>query len=126
MHFEPSIPMSKIHLKRVYDEPSPDDGLRVLVERLWPRGLSKERAKVDVWLKAIAPTTELRNWFHHDPEKWDEFCEKYHSEMEKNVVAVEELERLIAAGKVTLVYAARDQEHNGAFALKEFLERRRG
>lgn len=118
--------MSKIHLKRVYDEPSPDDGLRVLVERLWPRGLSKERAKVDVWLKAIAPTTELRNWFHHDPEKWDEFCEKYHSEMEKNVVAVEELERLIAAGKVTLVYAARDQEHNGAFALKEFLERRRG
>ncbi len=126
MHFEPSIPMSNIHLKRVYDEPSPDDGLRVLVERLWPRGLSKERAKVDVWLKAIAPTTELRNRFHHDPEKWVEFCEKYQSEMEKNLVVVEELERLIAEGNVTLVYAARDQAHNGALALKDFLDRRRG
>ncbi len=118
--------MSNIHLKRVYDEPSPDDGLRVLVERLWPRGLSKERAKVDVWLKAIAPTTELRNRFHHDPEKWVEFCEKYQSEMEKNLVVVEELERLIAEGNVTLVYAARDQAHNGALALKDFLDRRRG
>lgn len=118
--------MSKIHLKRVYDEPLPGDGRRVLVERLWPRGLSKKRAKVDVWLKAIAPSAELRKWFDHDPEKWAEFCEKYHSELEKNLVAVEELGSLIAAGDVTLVYSARDERHNGALALKEFLDRRRG
>jgi uncharacterized protein YeaO (DUF488 family) len=118
--------MSEIHLKRVYEEPTAADGRRVLVERLWPRGLSKDRAKVDVWLKAIAPSAELRKWFDHDLEKWVEFCERYHSELEKNASALEELERLIAEGDVTLVYAARDEQHNGALALKDFLDRRRG
>lgn len=118
--------MSEILLKRVYAEPTAADGRRVLIERLWPRGLSKDRAKVDVWLKAIAPSAELRKWFDHDPEKWVEFCERYHSELEKNASALEELERLIAEGDVTLVYAARDEHHNGALALKDFLDRRRG
>lgn len=115
-----------IHLKRVYEKPSREDGLRVLVERLWPRGLSKQRAAVDLWLKEIAPSPELRKWFGHDPAKWKQFQERYRQELRENKDAVKLLKQKIKEGPVTLVYAARDEEHNGALALKRFLGGRRG
>lgn len=112
-----------IALKRVYEEPSREDGLRVLVERLWPRGMSKDRAKVDLWLKDVAPSPELRKWFGHDPARWDEFQKRYFRELEQHPDAVRQLKREGNKGKVTLVYAAHDEEHNGAVALKQFLGR---
>lgn len=112
-------------LKRVYDEPSPRDGFRVLVERLWPRGLSKERAQLDLWLKEVAPSPELRKWFHHDPEKWTEFQRRYAAELKDRKEAVRLLKEKAKEGTVTLLYAAHDTEHNGALILKRFLERRR-
>ena len=115
--------MATIHLKRAYEEPSRSDGLRILVERLWPRGLSKERAAVDVWLKDIAPSPGLRRWFGHDPAKWEEFQKHYWAELEANPDAVTDLRRRIREGPVTFVYAARDEQHNGALALKEYLRR---
>jgi uncharacterized protein YeaO (DUF488 family) len=115
--------MTTIHLKRAYEEPSRSDGLRILVERLWPRGLSKERAAVDVWLKDIAPSPGLRRWFGHDPAKWEEFQKRYWTELEANPDAVTDLRRRIREGPVTFVYAARDEQHNGALALKEYLRR---
>jgi uncharacterized protein YeaO (DUF488 family) len=114
--------MATIHLKRAYDEPSRGDGLRILVERLWPRGLGKVRAAVDVWLKEIAPSAELRRWFGHDPAKWKEFRRPYWAELDANQDAVAELRRRIHEGPVTFVYAARDEKHNSALALKEYLE----
>jgi uncharacterized protein YeaO (DUF488 family) len=114
-----------IKLKRVYEKPSEDDGERVLVERLWPRGLSKEKAAVDLWLKDVAPSDELRKWFHHDPARWEEFRERYWRELEHNRESVALLKKKGRAGTVTLVYAARDEEHNGALALQQFLKRRR-
>lgn len=113
-----------IKLKRAYEKPSGDDGLRVLVERLWPRGLSKERAAVDLWLKDVAPSTELRKWFGHDPARWEEFQKRYREELRENKDAVQELRRKAKGGTVTLVYAARDEEHNGALVLKKFLQGR--
>jgi uncharacterized protein YeaO (DUF488 family) len=109
-------------LKRVYDEPSPTDGLRVLVERLWPRGLSKERAAVDLWLKEVAPSPELRKWFGHDPARWEQFQDRYWKELEVKEEAVRLLKQKDKQGAITLVYAARDEEHNGALALKRFLD----
>ena len=117
--------MAAIKLKRVYDEPSPADGERVLVERLWPRGLSKERAAVDLWLKDVAPSTELRRWFGHDPAKWEEFRRRYWDELGQHPDAVRLLKEKARHGTVTLVYAARDEEHNGALALQQFLQGRR-
>lgn len=111
-----------IKLKRAYEEPSRDDGERILVERLWPRGLTKERAAVDLWLKEIAPSPELRKWFGHDPSKWTRFQKRYWKELEKNEEAVEQLRQKGRHGTMTLVYAARDEEHNGALALKQYLE----
>jgi uncharacterized protein YeaO (DUF488 family) len=108
-------------LKRVYDEPSRTDGLRVLVERLWPRGLSKERAAVDLWLKDLAPSPELRRWFGHDPARWNGFQERYRQELRGKREAVQLLRQRGRAGRVTVVYAARDEEHNGALALKRLL-----
>lgn len=113
--------MVTIHLKRAYEKPSRSDGLRILVERLWPRGLSKERAAVDVWLKEIAPSPELRRWFGHDPAKWEEFQKRYWAELDANPEAVAELRGKTGKGTVTFVYAARDEQHNGALALKEYL-----
>ncbi len=115
--------MATIRLKRAYEEPSRNDGLRILVERLWPRGLSKQRAAVDVWLKDIAPSPELRRWFGHDPAKWEEFQRHYWAELDANQEAVAELRRKTREGPVTLVYAARDERHNGALALWEYLRR---
>ena len=113
----------KIKIKRVYDEAKKGDGKRILVDRLWPRGLSKADAKVDLWLKEIAPSTALRRWFGHEPNKWAEFKRRYSAELERNRDQLSFLERVASEGKVTLVYGAKDQEHNGAVVLKEFLER---
>ena len=113
-----------IKLKRVYESPSPKDGLRVLVERLWPRGLTKERAAVDLWLKDVAPSAELRKWFGHDPARWEQFQERYRQELRQKKDAVQLLRQKGKEGTVTLVYAARDEDHNGALALKRFLQGR--
>ena len=116
--------MSGIRIKRAYDPPAPDDGVRVLVDRLWPRGLKRSEAGVDVWLKKLAPSPGLRKWFGHDPSKWQEFQARYRAELAHNP-AVEELRRLIEPGKnTTLLFAAKDTEHNNAVVLQEFCERR--
>jgi uncharacterized protein YeaO (DUF488 family) len=114
-----------LRLKRAYDEPAKDDGERILVERLWPRGLTKARAKIDAWMKDVAPSPSLRKWFAHDPAKWEEFQERYCNELREHVDAVDELRKKAKRARVTLVYAARDEEHNGALALKTFLERKK-
>ena len=112
-----------IQLKRAYEKASSSDGQRILVERLWPRGVTKQRAALDQWLKDVAPSPQLRKWFGHDPARWEQFERRYWKELESNPEAVDLLKRKARQGKVTLVYAARDQEHNGALALKEYLER---
>jgi uncharacterized protein YeaO (DUF488 family) len=111
-----------IRMKRAYDAAAPSDGRRILVERLWPRGLSKEKAAVDVWLKDVAPSTELRRWFGHDPERWDEFRRRYREELLRRPEDVARLRREIEAGPVTFVYGSRDTVHNAATVLKEFVE----
>jgi uncharacterized protein YeaO (DUF488 family) len=111
-----------IHLKRVYEDASPDDGFRILVERLWPRGITKEQAGIDLWMKEIAPSAELRKWFQHDPEKWDEFQKRYRAELKENGDAVKELKERLKTGKVTFVFASKDERHNSALVLKAFLE----
>ena len=110
-----------IKLKRVYEAVGEDDGWRVLVERLWPRGISKEKARLDEWMKEISPSAELRKWYAHDVEKWIDFKEKYIEELSQKSVLVEELERLSQHGTVTLIYAAKDEQHNSALVLKEYL-----
>lgn len=112
-----------IKLKRAYENPAKDDGERILVERLWPRGLTKLRAKIDLWLKDVAPSTELRRWFGHDPDKWDEFRRRYQKELKDNNDLIKLLKRKAKAGTITLIYAARDEEHNGALVLKRFLQK---
>ena len=111
-----------IRIKRIYEEASEDDGLRVLVDRLWPRGLSKEKAKIDQWEKELAPTTELRHWFGHDPAKWEEFLERYRAELAGKEEALSRLRQEGDEGVVTLLYAAKDEEHNNAVALKRYIE----
>ena len=111
-----------IKLKRVYEDPSPEDGFRVLVDRLWPRGLTRERAAVDLWLKDVAPSTELRKWFGHDPAKWREFQARYREELRGKRDALDLLTAKSKEHTVTLVYAARDEEHNEAVVLKKVLE----
>lgn len=114
-----------ISIKRIYEKPVPEDGYRVLVDRLWPRGLSKKEASIDLWLKEIAPDNELRKWFAHDPDKWDDFKRKYKTVLEAKTKITEELARLITEHEtVTLLYAAKDEAHNNAVALREFLEER--
>ena len=115
--------MGRIRLKRVYDPPAEEDGYRVLVERLWPRGLLKERAGVDLWLKDAGASPELRRWFGHDPERWEEFRRRYFAEMRQREEVVDLLKNLIREkGTVTFVFAARDSDRNNAVALREFLE----
>jgi uncharacterized protein YeaO (DUF488 family) len=111
-----------ISLKRVYDEPDPKDGTRILVDRLWPRGLSKEKAKVDVWLKAVAPSNELRKWYQHDPQKWAAFKKRYFAELDANEDAVNELIEHLNDGNVTFLYSSKENQYNNAVALKEYLE----
>ncbi len=110
-----------LRIKRAYDPPDVEDGARVLVDRLWPRGLSKERAALTLWLKEIAPSTALRKWFGHDPARWTEFRRRYRAELMDNEDAVARLGDLLKAGRVTLVYGAHDTEHNQAVALAEHM-----
>lgn len=110
-----------IRLKRAYEPPSPDDGRRVLVDRLWPRGLSKADAAIDSWLKEIAPSTELRRWFNHDPLRWTEFRDRYRAELGSHAGLLEELRARARDGPLTLVYGARDELHNDAVVLRELL-----
>ncbi|TFG77747.1 MAG: DUF488 domain-containing protein [Thermodesulfobacteriales bacterium] len=112
-----------IKLKRIYEEPETSDGIRILVERLWPRGLSKEKAKVDIWLKDAAPSTELRKWFGHDPEKWEEFKKRYYNELlQKERLLKDTLEDILKEN-ITFVYASKEEEFNNAVALKEYVEK---
>ena len=113
-----------IRIKRIYEQSAEEDGFRILVDRLWPRGLSKEKAQVDLWLKEVAPTGELRKWFSHDPAKWAEFKEKYGKELAAKQPLLKEIRRMeTEKGTVTLLYSARDVEHNNAVALQAALER---
>lgn len=116
----------KIHTKRIYDAPQPGDGQRILIDRLWPRGRSKSDAKVDLWMKNIAPSTELRRWYGHDPEKWPEFKRRYFAELDANAGGVSELMSLVVTGKITLLFGSREERLNNAAALKEYLEKRFG
>jgi uncharacterized protein YeaO (DUF488 family) len=114
-----------IKLKRAYDPPERDDGKRVLVDRLWPRGLKKERARLDLWMKDIAPSDGLRKWFAHYPARWPEFRRRYMEELKAKKDLMEELRELSEKGTLTLVYGAKDTEHNQAQVLKEVLSRTR-
>jgi uncharacterized protein YeaO (DUF488 family) len=111
-----------IKLKRAYDEPSRRDGERILVERLWPRGLNKHRAQLDLWLRDVAPSPELRKWYGHDVSRWSEFRRRYESELRLKQDLIQKLKQKARAGTITFVYAARDTEHNGALVLQQFLE----
>ena len=110
-----------IVLKRAYEPAAPSDGQRVLVDRLWPRGVSKEKAAIDLWLKAIAPSTALHQWFGHDPDLWAEFQRRYRAELDANGEVVGQLKEVIQAGRTTLVYGARDQAHNDAVVLADYM-----
>lgn len=114
----------QIKLKRAYDPPAKVDGQRVLVDRIWPRGVSKERLRLDDWLKELAPSTELRKWFNHDPAKWDAFIDRYFRELNEQPEAIERLLATCREKSVTLVFGAKDTCHNNAVALKAYLERR--
>jgi uncharacterized protein YeaO (DUF488 family) len=114
-------PAHTLKIKRVYETPSKTDGTRVLVDRVWPRGLTKERAAVDLWLKDIAPTGALRKWFGHEASRWDEFQDRYRAELDTNDEAVSRLREVMAQGPVTLLYGAHDQEHNNATALLAYI-----
>ncbi len=111
-----------IVLKRAYDPAAPEDGQRVLVDRLWPRGVSKEKAAIDLWLKEIAPSTALRQWFGHEPDRWEEFRRRYHAELDANAEVVGQLRDVIRTGKTTLVYGAKDEAHNDAVVLAAYLD----
>jgi uncharacterized protein YeaO (DUF488 family) len=113
-----------VAIKRVYEPVSATDGYRILVDRLWPRGLSKDHAAVDLWLKDIAPSTELRRWFGHDPGKWSEFRRKYSAELATHAEDVAQIRKLAKRRRVTLVYGARETEHNDAVVLLGYLESR--
>ncbi|WSG76644.1 DUF488 domain-containing protein (plasmid) [Rhizobium beringeri] len=110
-----------LHIKQIYEPKDDKEGTRILVDRLWPRGLSKLDAAVDIWLKDIAPSSALRRWFGHDPAKWTEFQRRYRDELEKNPSAVEELKRQIGQADTTLLYAAKDVDHNHAIVLQRFV-----
>ena len=112
-----------IKIKRVYNPPDETDGKRILVERLWPRGIKKENAKITEWIKEIAPSTELRKWYKHDISKWEEFRVKYKDELKTKKEEIEELREMSSKNTVTFIYSAHDEKHNSAVVLKEFIER---
>jgi uncharacterized protein YeaO (DUF488 family) len=112
----------QINLKRAYEPPAKSDGRRILVDRVWPRGLSKDALRLHDWMKVLAPSTQLRKWFGHDPERWEAFKERYHRELDKNSQAVDDLMGECRKGRVTLVFGAKDTQHNQAVALKAYLE----
>jgi uncharacterized protein YeaO (DUF488 family) len=112
----------KIQLKRAYEPPDKHDGARLLVERLWPRGLTKEKARIDEWFKDVAPSQELRKWYGHDLKKWEAFRKRYVGELRGNPDGMNRLRERVKEGPVTFVFAAKDQEHSSALLLKEYLE----
>ena len=112
----------QVRVKRVYERPVPSDGTRILVDRLWPRGLSKATAHIEYWAKAIAPSTDLRLWYRHDPAKWKEFRRRYFAELKANPVGMAELRRHLGKGSVTLLYSSKEERLNNATALQEYLE----
>jgi len=115
--------MARIRIKRAYEAPMASDGVRVLVDRLWPRGLARDAARIDHWLKDVAPSSDLRKWFGHDPERWQEFRKRYRAELKADTEAVAELRALAKGAKtLTLVFAAKDEAHNNAVVLKELLD----
>lgn len=115
-----------IRLKRAYEAPSPGDGHRILVERLWPRGVTKERASLDSWMKDVAPSSELRSWFGHEPAKWAEFRRRYREELRGRPQEIAKLVDLSQQGDVTFVYGSRDEQHNAAVVLKDYVEGQQG
>ena len=115
------MPTKRIILKRVYETPSKNDGVRILVDRLWPRGLSKDRAKIDLWLREVAPSDELRRWFNHEPAKWEEFRRRYFAELDEKDRVVRSILDEASGSKVTVLFAAKDETHNNAVALREYL-----
>lgn len=118
------MPTTQIHLRRIYDQPEQGEGTRVLVDRVWPRGISKDEAGLDHWFKELAPSTELRKWFGHDPKLWAAFKQKYRKELKDDDKRekLEELAELAASGPVTLLFGAKDMKHNQAVVLREVLE----
>ena len=110
-----------IKIKRIYDAPTKDDGSRILVDRLWPRGLSKEKAKVDLWLKEIAPSNELRKWYSHDPKKWADFRKKYSKELDVRKELANQIAQKAREGDITLLYSSKEEKINNAVALKEYI-----
>ncbi len=113
-----------IQVKRAYEERSPSDGTRVLVDRIWPRGKTKEELHLEEWMKDVAPSNELRKWFGHDPVKWDEFRKRYFAELDQKPELVKQLLDLARKGRLTLVYGAKDEQHNQAVALREYLQKK--
>lgn len=113
--------MPAVRLKRIYEPPDPSDGYRVLVDRVWPRGVSKDKAAVDEWAKELAPSTELRKWFGHDPERFREFRTRYRRELGRSAEALAALRKRSKRQRVTLVYSAKDEQHNQAVVLREYL-----
>ncbi|MEJ2068620.1 MAG: DUF488 domain-containing protein [Deltaproteobacteria bacterium] len=115
-----------IKTKRIYDEPAQGDGFRILVDRIWPRGLSKDRTRIDHWLKEVAPSDTLRKWFGHDRARWDEFKRRYFEELKDKEETVVSIVNTASQGPVTLLYGAKDEQCNNAVALREFIEQRMG
>ena len=115
------MPAGSVILKRANEAASPEDGQRGLIDRRWPRGVSKEKAAIDLWLREIAPSTALRQWFGHDPKRWDQFQQRYRAELYANGEAVEQLRDVIRKGRTTLVYGARDEAHNDAVVRADYL-----
>jgi uncharacterized protein YeaO (DUF488 family) len=113
----------RLQIKRVYEPPADSDGMRILVDRLWPRGLSKEKAKIDFWAKDVAPSNELRRWYQHEQEKWPEFQRRYFTELQNNPEAVEELIGKIGKGNATLLFSSKEASLNNAAVLKEYLDK---
>jgi uncharacterized protein YeaO (DUF488 family) len=111
----------KIQVKRVYEPAAKSDGFRVLVDRLWPRGLSKQDAHVDLWLREVGPSTALRKWFNHDPARWAEFQRRYHAELKEKTALLATIKKQAETGPVTLLYSAKDEQHNQAVAFRNFL-----
>ena len=117
----PSFPSSHLRLKRAYEPAAPEDGYRILIDRLWPRGVRKDKAALDDWAKEIAPSTDLRKWFGHDPDRWSEFQRRYRAELRGHSEALDRIRHLAKSRHVTLVYSAHDEQHNDAVVLRNVL-----
>jgi uncharacterized protein YeaO (DUF488 family) len=115
----------QVRTKRIYEQADPADGRRILVDRLWPRGIAKSKARIDFWARSVSPSNELRRWYGHDPEKWDEFRQRYFEELDANPEGVSELRSHLGTGAVTLLYSSTETRLNNASALKDYLETRK-